>query len=304
MNGEEAIIRDLTGALGLMGFQKGNRKIETDDLGLKNCLLAKWKIQPGATADIRCYFADYFGAPRVWVGFGSPNGQNIELIIRRIKKTSFSTIQYRDWDKRFNLASKRQMAEVRRNSFTTYENYLSQRKGWWVWFGRYFTFKTDTSLKALHFIETVINSQRLRKPMNIQEWEGPTETTSQIKIRLSQGRFREAMLDRWNSKCAVTGSGVVPIFLEASHIKPWSAADDVSSRMSAENGLLLLPTLHALFDGGLISFSDTGRMIIKDDLTLEKQKKLNINSRMKLRRRPTANQKRYLKYHRAQSELE
>jgi hypothetical protein len=302
MNGEETIIRDLTGALGLMGFQKGNRKIETDGLGFKNCLLAKWKIQAGATADIRCYFADYFGAPRVWVGFGSPNAQNIELVIRGIKKTAFSTIQYSDWDG-LNLANKRKMAEVRRNSFTTYENYLSQRKGWWVWFGRYFTFKADTSLKALHFIETVINSQRLRMPMNIQEWEGPTETTSQIKIRLSQGRFREAMLDRWNSKCAVTGSGVVPI-LEASHIKQWSAANDVRIRMSADNGLLLLPTLHALFDKGLISFSDAGRIIIKDDLTLEKQKKLNINSRMKLRHRPTANQKRYLKYHRAQSELE
>src|ERR1700746_2106788 len=69
------------------------------------------------------------------------------------------------------------------------------------------------------------------------------------KTRLGQDEFREMMIKRWIHKCC----GVVPL-LHAAHIDPWSK--NKKARLSFENGLLLLSTVHKLFDEGLISFRD------------------------------------------------
>jgi predicted restriction endonuclease len=52
----------------------------------------------------------------------------------------------------------------------------------------------------------------------------------------------------------------IPALLRASHIKPWRMSDN-SERLDPENGLLLVANLDAAFDAGLLSFTDTGRML-------------------------------------------
>lgn len=66
----------------------------------------------------------------------------------------------------------------------------------------------------------------------------------------------------WGGRCAVTGVDVPPL-LTASHIKPWRAATN-PERLDPYNGLLLLPQYDRLFDRGLITFADDGRMQVSE----------------------------------------
>jgi predicted restriction endonuclease len=58
----------------------------------------------------------------------------------------------------------------------------------------------------------------------------------------------------------VTGLAVHSL-LRASHVKPWAKCISDDERLDVFNGLLLAPTLDALFDGGWISFEDDGVML-------------------------------------------
>ena len=66
--------------------------------------------------------------------------------------------------------------------------------------------------------------------------------------RPGQGQFRDALLEAYDGRCAVSGCGV-PEVLEACHILPvkQQGSDDVS------NGILLRADLHALFDKVLMA---------------------------------------------------
>jgi hypothetical protein len=81
-----------------------------------------------------------------------------------------------------------------------------------------------------------------------------------VNARLGQGQFRDTLLQRWGNACAVTGCTVREI-LRASHIQSWSDSTN-AERLNAENGLLLVAHLDALFDRHLISFQDDGSMLI------------------------------------------
>lgn len=122
------------------------------------------------------------------------------------------------------------------------------------------------------------------------------ETTKKtlINARLGQGRFREDLLRRWNSKCAVTGCAIVDI-LRASHIKPWHASTN-RERLDSQNGLLLCAHIDALFDCGLVSFADDGALLISAEITIEDRNKLRLGHG--LTKSPSAELQRYLAYHR------
>jgi hypothetical protein len=92
-----------------------------------------------------------------------------------------------------------------------------------------------------------------------------TEAERLIVQRVGQDLFRKALLDFWQGRCCVTGLAV-PELLRASHIKPWAVCATDEERLDVFNGLLLVPHLDALFDGGWISFSDTGEMIVAPSL--------------------------------------
>jgi len=88
-----------------------------------------------------------------------------------------------------------------------------------------------------------------------------TEAERWVVQRVGQNLFRAALLDYWQGKCCVTGLNV-PGLLRASHIKPWAVCSNDEERLDVYNGLLLAPHLDALFDGGWISFTDKGAVLL------------------------------------------
>ncbi|NDV18738.1 hypothetical protein GO013_04805 [Pseudodesulfovibrio sp. JC047] len=113
-----------------------------------------------------------------------------------------------------------------------------------------------------------------------------------VNARIGQGRFRHALIEFWRGCCAVTGVEDARL-LRASHIKPWAVSSN-TERLDPANGLLLSPSLDAAFDAGLISFSDSGKILISD--AAEDLHKLGISSQMKINGLTKAH-KNYLQYH-------
>lgn len=93
-----------------------------------------------------------------------------------------------------------------------------------------------------------------------------TETVRLAKQRVGQALFRQALMDYWGAACAVTGLDI-PELLRASHAKPWAKCDTDQERLDVFNGFLLAPHLDALFDQGLVTFSDSGEAIVSPRLT-------------------------------------
>ncbi len=122
------------------------------------------------------------------------------------------------------------------------------------------------------------------------------ETTRKtlIDARVGQGWFRQQLLDVWNNSCAVLSCDV-PSLLRASHVKPWRSASD-AERLDPQNGILLCAHLDAAFDAGLISFQDSGRMIVSPVLTPHSGSLTGLG--MPLRIKPSSKLRRYLKVHR------
>jgi HNH endonuclease len=121
-----------------------------------------------------------------------------------------------------------------------------------------------------------------------------TSRTSVIASRVGQYDFRKDLLRIWKS-CAVTGCKV-PAALRASHIKPWAACDS-RERLDSMNGLLLVASLDALFDVGLISFEDNGALLISPWLPPEEWPVLGLAPGMRLRKVNSAHAP-YVAYHR------
>lgn len=136
---------------------------------------------------------------------------------------------------------------------------------------------------------------------DIQEFEriastiAITERESIIQSRIGQGAFRKKLVDYWKG-CSVFGVVSPVSILKASHIKPWRSSTNYE-RLDVFNGLLLLPQLDACFDCGLISFDDDGGIIVSNRLSSDVRGKLNIHSRLKLRKIAKEHLP-YLQYHR------
>ena len=81
--------------------------------------------------------------------------------------------------------------------------------------------------------------------------------------RRGQPAFRNALLDAYDRKCAITGCEVVEV-LEAAHILPYRGPDT----NKVVNGLLLRADVHTLFDSGLIAV-DVKNMTVLVDKSLE-----------------------------------
>lgn len=84
-----------------------------------------------------------------------------------------------------------------------------------------------------------------------------TEAERLVLQRVGQNVFREALMDFWSGRCAVTGLDQ-PELLRASHIKPWAACASDAERLDPYNGLLLSAHWDAAFDSGLVTFEDDG----------------------------------------------
>ncbi|MBT3317096.1 HNH endonuclease [bacterium] len=133
-------------------------------------------------------------------------------------------------------------------------------------------------------IQTIINNN------NIID----TDRIELVKSRRGQGLFRKkvSLIER---ECRITKVSN-PEHLIASHIKPWRHADN-DQRLDKENGLFLTPNIDHLFDRGLISFENNGKVIVApraDTTSLNKMKIDTISNVGSF----SSGQKEYLEYHR------
>ena len=113
-------------------------------------------------------------------------------------------------------------------------------------------------------IETIIKDEIIPK----------TEKEQLISARIGQGNYRNKLINLWK-KCAVSKCEMTELLI-ASHIKPWSKSTNIE-KLDPYNGLLLLPNYDKLFDKGLISFEDNGKIIISPLIKEEEYKVLGIS---------------------------
>lgn len=88
-----------------------------------------------------------------------------------------------------------------------------------------------------------------------------------VRRRVGQGVFRNLLLDDFGRACCMTGLTNVRLLI-ASHIVPWSQSAP-AQKLDPDNGLLLSVPMDALFDKGLISFSENGSILVGKDLDAE-----------------------------------
>ncbi|MFX1715547.1 HNH endonuclease [Paraburkholderia sp. A1RO-5L] len=109
-----------------------------------------------------------------------------------------------------------------------------------------------------------------------------TEAERLVVQRVGQDLFRNALMDYWQGRCCVTGLDV-PALLRASHIKPWAKCVNDDERLDVFNGLLLAPHIDALFDGGWISFSDHGTLLVSELLPHSARAQLGVSGSWAIR---------------------
>lgn len=127
-----------------------------------------------------------------------------------------------------------------------------------------------------------------------------TEAERLVVQRVGQDLFRNALMDYWQGRCCITGLAV-PALLRASHIKPWAKCESDEERLDVFNGLLFAPHIDALFDGGWISFSDQGSLLLSAALPTVARAQLGVSMDWRIHNLKQAHLS-YLAFHRA-SEL-
>jgi putative restriction endonuclease len=95
-----------------------------------------------------------------------------------------------------------------------------------------------------------------------QQADQRARTIAKIVQRRGQAKFRKALLEAYDGKCAVTGCDAVEA-LEAAHITPYLG----EHTNHPQNGLLLRADVHSLFDLGLIAVDpETMKVVLANDL--------------------------------------
>lgn len=100
------------------------------------------------------------------------------------------------------------------------------------------------------------------------------ERVAEVKQRVGQDLYRKALVQYWNGSCAITGLSI-PIFLRASHAKPWRDATD-RERLDVHNGLLLAAHLDIAFDQGFVSVANDGTVLVSNSLQRREREVLGV----------------------------
>lgn len=141
-----------------------------------------------------------------------------------------------------------------------------------------------------------IGVENIVEQVKTDECLNATEKQTVISARVGQGKYRRQLLEKYEGACVVTGINN-PKMLVASHIKPWAVCNNME-RVDVENGLILSPNIDKLFDYGLISFNNNGRMLISSFVGEDNVNRLYISSEIKANLRATHRLLSYLEYHR------
>ena len=121
-----------------------------------------------------------------------------------------------------------------------------------------------------------------------------TEKKQLIASRVGQGLFRKRALLQ-GSVCRVTGV-CDKRFLRASHIKPWRESNNFE-RLDGSNGLMLSPHIDVLFDQDLLTFANSGEILVSKKLDPEILSRWSI-SKPAVQTEFTSLQVKYLEAHR------
>lgn len=113
---------------------------------------------------------------------------------------------------------------------------------------------------------------------------GPRQTKHKNKVAKLRGVV-----------CPITGL-TNPKLLRNSHIKPVSRCDP-EERFHPQNGLLFAPQVDALFDVGLISFKDSGEMMVSSSVTNDDLRCLGIDKLKRIELKHPLTRK-FMKWHR------
>lgn len=118
---------------------------------------------------------------------------------------------------------------------------------------------------------TIKSTQRI-----LQQIQNLSTTEKEIitKQRVGQGLFKDLLKNKYHCKCALCGIQTEQMLI-GSHIKSWKDSSD-AEKLDENNGLLLCAHHDALFDKHLISFEDTGNLIVSSTLTASEQAELQI----------------------------
>ncbi len=122
-----------------------------------------------------------------------------------------------------------------------------------------------------------------------------TETSTVLKIRKGQNKFRNRLLKNLGSQCPITKINDERLLI-ASHIKPWAFSNNFE-RLDTNNGFILSAMFDRLFDAGLITFSFEKTLVISHSLSTNNIKKIGIENNQIIENLPIANRQDYLHYH-------
>ncbi|MBM6616984.1 HNH endonuclease [Bacillus suaedaesalsae] len=133
----------------------------------------------------------------------------------------------------------------------------------------YFEVNLHDKFKSLLSPKNYMRTMREINRLNISE----TEKKALVNARNGQGVYKNALLQTM-MQCPFTDISE-RFLLRASHIKPWAESDN-TERLDGYNGLLLSPTYDVLFDRGMISFENNGKLLVSPLLSVDTREKLNL----------------------------
>jgi len=151
-------------------------------------------------------------------------------------------------------------------------------------------------------MKTVSNIPLIEQEKQLDDQIKTAEYIRETKVRKGQNEIRKVLLSK-HGCCQLCGLNY-SFFLIASHIVPWSEKDleTISSygnkdyRGDIDNVLLLCVTHDKLFDKYKISFDETGKIMISNEIDTEDFYKLNIKQEFNIEIKEE--QEKYLVRHR------
>lgn len=196
------------------------------------------------------------------------------------------------------MYDKKHHTQIKGNSFQE-EKILKQTKREilecknWGKLAEYLNIKLDNEKEQILTPKKEIDNDEIIKiidPDNINE----VERSIISKFRVDQSDLRDILLN--NKRCCEICGIRNKELLITSHINPWVKSNKFE-KLDSKNVLLLCSIHDALFDKGLISFSDDGSIIISTLLDSSDRVLLHLTGEEKILV-DSKNKKEYLKFHR------
>ncbi len=215
------------------------------------------------------------------------------------------------WDGEKGHGSDERIINASRSGEEIHLFYRDHRRTPFIYYGKVVMVRcqrfTDQPSEFVFNVVALAGKITPSEPMRLQEdpvdfavlSEAGMNSIDQTVITKSRGiaqrLFRGNLLRLWQGSCAVTSVQELRV-LRSGHIKPW-ADSNLQEKVDHFNGLLLIPNLDALFNEGLISFQNDGRILVSQNWRDDDKRRMHVTPDLRLR---TVHSEscRYLEYHR------